>query len=453
MLLLVQPEYPPAVGGMQTHAAAMARHLHERGHPIAVATYAHGDDPAAGAAYDAAQPFPTYRCLSRLSFWANLRTLLGLVERLGPDLVYSSTPFYGALRALTDLPVVCRSVGNDVMRCWIPYPFRFASGLLSCPTLERRLEAIYRRLRSPAWLEDVLHDARHRLVQRAARTASAVVANSHFTRDRLLDLGVDPAAVAVVPGGVDVSRFSGESGQGLRAGLGTREMSPALLTVCRLVVKKGVDVLLQAVALARGDLPDLGLLVVGDGPELEKCQRLAVDLGLNGAVRFVGRVPHERIADYYHASDCFVLASRVHRRRNGWADVETMGRVICEANAAGIPVVATETGGVPSLVAHRRNGLLVPPDDPAALADALVSLWRRPSLRAHLREEGLRRARSEFDWEVVVGAYEGVFRRAQQSNGKGGGPAGFGSNTGLAVRAGTGRLSSSSERGASTSGG
>ncbi len=171
MLLLVQPEYPPAVGGMQTHAAAIARHLHDRGHRIAVATYAQPDDadtaPSA-AAYDAAQPFPTYRCLSRLSYWANLRTLLQLVEDLRPELIYSSTPFYGLLTELTGLPVVCRSVGTDVMRCWVPYPFRPGSRIVALPFVERRLEGIYQRLRTPAWVDSLFFDARRRLVQRGA---------------------------------------------------------------------------------------------------------------------------------------------------------------------------------------------------------------------------------------------------------------------------------------------
>ena len=424
MLLLVQPEYPPAVGGMQTHAAAIARRLHDRGHRIAVATYARPDDAdtaASAAAYDAAQPFPTYRCLSRLSYWANLRTLRRLVEDLRPELIYSSTPFYGLLAELTGLPVVCRSVGTDVMRCWVPYPFRPGSRVVALPFVERHLEGIYRRLRTPAWVDDLFFDARRRLVQRGARAASSIVANSDYTRERLLDLGVDPSAVTVVAGGVDAARFARNGRTEPRARAGIDGSGPTALTVCRLVGKKGVDVLLQAVALARREVPDLSLVVVGDGPERERCRRFGDLLGLNGSVRFVGRVPHERVVDYYHAADFFVLASRVHQRQKRWADVETMGRVICEANAAGVPVVATDTGGVPSVVAHEENGLLVPPDDPAALASAMVRVWRSPELRARMREAGLRRARQEFDWEVIVGAFEEVFERARGARVRDGG--------------------------------
>lgn len=418
MLLLIQPEYPPAVGGMQTHAAALARCLHDRGHRVAVATYAQPDDPdtaAVAATYDSSQPFPTYRCLSRLSYWANLRRLQDLVAQLRPELIYCSTPFYGLLTELTGLPVVCRSVGTDVMRCWVPYPFRLGSRVVANPLVERHLEGIYRRLHTPAWVDDLFFEARRRLVRRGAQAASAIVANSSYTRDRLLELGVDPSSVYIVAGGVDAARFARNGRPDLRAHLGIQGSRPTILTVCRLVAKKGVDVLLQAVALARRELPGLSLVVVGDGPDREKCRQFGEQLGLDGAVRFVGRVPHDRVVDYYHAADFFVLASRVHQGRKGWADVETMGRVICEANAAGIPVVATETGGVPSLVTHEENGLLVPSDDPTALAAAMVRMWRSPGLRAQVREAGLGRARQEFDWEVVVGAYDEIFQRAKGS--------------------------------------
>jgi glycosyltransferase involved in cell wall biosynthesis len=396
---------------MQTHAAALARHLHGRGHQIELITYAHTGDPTPAAAYDAAQPFPTHRCLSRLSYWANIRTLQAHTARFQPELIYSSTPFYGLLQPLTSIPVVCRSVGNDVMRCWVPYPFRPGSAFLAAPAIERLLESIHRRLNAPAWLESWLFRARRRLVRRAARSAARVIANSDYTRERLLEFALAPERVDVVPGGVEVSAFAGAPDPALRARLGLAGGGPVVLTVCRLVLKKGVDVLLEAVARARRTLPEITLLVVGQGREAAKCRRLAARLGLEGAVRFLGAVPHPAIPAYYHLADCFVLASRIHRRRNGWADVETMGRVLCEANAAGVPVIATQTGGVPSLVTHDENGFLTPPDDPDALAAALVALWQAPERRARLVQAGRARASTEFDWSVVLGAYERAFAR------------------------------------------
>ncbi|MDO8673900.1 MAG: glycosyltransferase family 4 protein [Dehalococcoidia bacterium] len=412
MILLVQPEYPPSVGGMQTHAVALANGLYKRGHSIAVVTYREAKDAMAAAEYDSAQPYPTYRILSRLSYWANLRLLHRLTVKLNSSIVYGSTPFYGLLAALDGIPVVCRSVGNDIMRCWVPYPFRLGSNLLAYPLLEQKIYALYRRLGKPNCFEDVLFSARRELVRRAACAASAVIANSDFTRDRLLEVGVSPAAVNVVSGGVDTARFAVNRRPELRERLSLGRKGPVLLTVCRLVEKKGVDLLLKAVAIIKGQIPTVALVIVGDGPEKEKCERLAVLLGLGDTVRFIGRVPHGQIVEYYHAADCFVLASRSHRRNNGWADVETMGRVLCEANAAGIPVVAADTGGTRSIIRNGENGILVPADDAEALAAAVLRLWNEPELRVWLRDSGLKRARAEFDWDVIVGEFERIIGEA-----------------------------------------
>lgn len=411
MFLLIQPEYPPAVGGMQTHAAALAQGLSERGHNVAVITYAQTDDHQSAESYDASQPFPTYRCLRRLSYWGNVRTIQEYANRLNPEIIYSSTPFYGIMRTVANIPTVCRSVGTDITRCWIPYPFRFGSQILSLPAVDKKLYELYQRMHAPAWMDDILYSARRDLVRLAACNASALAANSHYTRDRLLEIGVDPSVISVVPGGVAASRFAGGNHTTLRARIDKGGADPLILTVCRLVMKKGIDVLLEAVALARKELPRLQLLIVGDGPERKKCEQLAAELGLGSSVRFLGKVPHEEIVGYYHSADLFVLASRVHRRRKSWADVETMGRVICEANAAGIPVIASNTGGVPSLITDNANGLLVTPNNPAHLAATIVSLWRNPSLQAGIIAGGLQRAREEFDWDIVINTYEGIFRK------------------------------------------
>jgi phosphatidyl-myo-inositol dimannoside synthase len=130
-------------------------------------------------------------------------------------------------------------------------------------------------------------------------------------------------------------------------------------------------------------------------------------------VRFTGRVPHEQVARHYWASDVFALASYESRNAGGAVrDVETMGRVLCEANAAGLPLVATDTGGTPSVVRSGDNGLLVPPQDAAALADAIARVLRTPPLAIQLRDRGLARARREFDWTAVMARNEAAIARA-----------------------------------------
>ena len=137
-----------------------------------------------------------------------------------------------------------------------------------------------------------------------------------------------------------------------------------LLTVCRLVAKKGIDFLLAQVPALRRIAPHLRVIVVGDGKERRRCAAQVAAAGLSDAVRLVGKVPQHEVQRYFAAADYFVLASRVTTHRvSGLQDAETMGRVLCEANAAGLPVLASRSGGIPSVITHEDNGLLFDSDD------------------------------------------------------------------------------------------
>lgn len=414
-LLLILTEFPPAVGGMQTHARHLAAHLARRG-PVEVITY-RVTDPVLAAeaeAFDAQAPYPVRRVLSRLAYWHNIALIEQRIEQARPDLVYASTVFYGRL-ARTGLPVVCRCVGNDVLRPWLGYPYRAFSHALASPALQRVLRWWLEHARHPDWVDRLFRRGRERLVRRAAPQHHAILANSGYTAGLLTAIGVAPQRIEVVSGGVDSAHFRAptQARQSARDALHLPADAQVVLTVCRLVRKKGVEVLLDAVARLAPAFPRLRLVVVGDGPQRRAYEARALHLRLGDSVRFTGRVPHEAIAPYFWAADVFALASYENRYAGGATrDVETMGRVLCEANAAGLPVVATDTGGTPSVVRGGHNGLLVPPGDTPALAEAIARLLGDAPLAAALAAAGRERAEDEFDWRAVMARHEQAIERA-----------------------------------------
>lgn len=410
-LLLVLTEFPPAVGGMQTHASHLAAHLARRGHEVKVLTYRITDAALAAdaACFDAGASYPVHRSLSRLGFWSNVRHILAQIRQFRPDAVYASTVFYGLIAPHAGVPLLCRSVGNDVLRPWQGYPFALLGGLAASPQLQHLTRRWTEHGWHPDWVDRLFRRRREHLMRQAAARHTRILANSGYTAGLLAGIGVGDNRIEVVPGGVDAGHFgrTRQAGADARAALGLRPGDVVVLTVCRLVAKKGVDVLLDAVAALRRSAPNVRLLVVGDGPRRRACEARAAALGLGDAVLFAGRVPHERVRDYFWASDMFVLASRESRHAGGAArDVETMGRVLCEANAAGVPLIATDSGGVPSVISHGVNGLLVPPGDSVALAQAMARLLRDPVFAAQLADGGLKRARDEFDWSVIMRRHE-----------------------------------------------
>lgn len=406
-LLLILTEFPPSFGGMQTHAIYLCRHLLQLGYPITVATYRL---PAASSDF----PFPVHRILSRVSYCENLRLLTNLARDARAELIYASTVFYGALRPLTGLPLVCRSPGNDILRPWIAWPYQPLSHALSRPAVEDRLYHRFRRLDWPERLELLLLQRRRHAMIQAARQHARIFANSHYTAGLLHSIGLPHASVHVLPGGVDSRRFLPRATDRslLRARLGLPPNRYLLMTACRLVPKKGLALLLRALAALRHAMPDLHLLVAGDGRESSSASRLAATLGVADHVTFTGAIPHDRLHEYYWAADQFLLASREHvDPRTGLRDAETMGRVLCEANAAGLPAIAARSGGIPSVIEHGVNGLLFDQDNETQLIDRITALRANPPLARRLAAAGLHRAAHEFDWSHICAAHEAEFRR------------------------------------------
>ncbi|HUH12415.1 MAG TPA: glycosyltransferase family 4 protein [Longimicrobiales bacterium] len=231
--------------------------------------------------------------------------------------------------------------------------------------------------------------------------AGAVIANSEATARRaralLASLGLPTdGRVRVVHPGTDPVRFRpGAGGAALRQRLALGD-APVLLSVCRLMPRKGIDTVLRALPEVRRARPDLVYLVAGHGPDRARLEGLASERGLGDAVRFLGAVPEDQLPALYDAADLFVLPVRTEE---GDDEVEGFGIVFAEAAAAGTPSVAGRAGGAPEAVRDGETGVLVAPDDPAALADALRRLLEDPAERRRLSEGGRRAAESYYTWE------------------------------------------------------
>ena len=194
--------------------------------------------------------------------------------------------------------------------------------------------------------------------------------------------------------GVDLEGFAPAPAEGSAAG-GPLEV----LFVGRLVEKKGADVLLQALATLRERGVPVRLTLVGDGPEAERCRRLAADLELGEHCRFVPLLPHEEVRRRMLRADVFALPCRVAAD----GDRDALPTVLLEALACGLPCVSTPVNGVAEIVAEGETGLLVPENDADGLARALERLAREPELRRRMGRRGRRRAKRLFDARRNVG--------------------------------------------------
>lgn len=414
-ILLILTEFPPRIGGMQTHALYLSRYLADRGYTIEVFTHRNSTSQMAqeAAVFDAAQSFVIRRVLGRLSYQHNLALIAQYARDSRPDLIYSSTVFYGSLQQGLNIPVVCRCVGNDIMRPWLGYPYRLGSRFLHGARLEKLFHRWIEHDLYPDWVEALFRKKRDSLAQEAARAASLVFSNSDFTARLLTDIGLPETRIQTLVGGVDSRRF--QSGavsiSALRLALGLPASSFLLMTACRLVKKKGIDFLLDVLPQLRESFPQVHLVVVGDGKYMMRYQKICAARGIEN-ITFAGRVSHENIHRYYAACDLFVLASKESINTvTGTRDVETMGRVLCEANAAGIAVIASRSGGIPSVISDGENGLLFAVENQTEFVTKIKYLRNNPAVAQQLILNGLSRARDEFDWATILKKHEIAFDR------------------------------------------
>lgn len=218
----------------------------------------------------------------------------------------------------------------------------------------------------------------------------AIVTVSQALKRTLSALDVSPGKITVLRNGVDLDRFGPRDRSAIRAKL---ELHGAVwLTVGNLVELKGVNIAIEALEL----LPDITLLIAGDGPEEPVLRRLVEGLGLEARVRFLGAVPQADLCSYYNAADALVLAS----------SREGMPNVVLEALASGTPVVATSVGGVPELITAPEAGELMQKRHPEALAQAWTTLQSRKTDRAATRKFA-----ENLAWHPVIEAQCALYAR------------------------------------------
>jgi glycosyltransferase involved in cell wall biosynthesis len=215
---------------------------------------------------------------------------------------------------------------------------------------------------------------KYRLFFRLLRGAAGVIAPSAAIRDELLRAGFSRERIVCFANAVDVNRFrpvTAEERAQAKGALGLAKDTAVIGTVARLVQRKGIDVLLRAFGILCSR-HRAHLVVVGDGPLGEELRALAHQLRIEDAVSWLGFQADP--IKWLQAMDVFALPSRLEGSPNA----------ILEAMAMGLPIVATAIGGVVDLLKEGKNGLLMPPDDPDALAKALDRLLASTSLRADL---------------------------------------------------------------------
>lgn len=361
-LVMFAQDFPPTTGGIQTYAAQLAMRFAKRAEQFSVVAPA----TKGASAFDRHFPCPVVRVRGSNDAFA---------AHVVPELLRSRhavtfhTQWPSALAAVGlqsagfPLDVVVAAHGRELL----------LSPLSRFPLAARTYDA-----------------ARRCAFARAKR----VFAVSRFTADLVHALGVSKERVFVQGNGTDPDMFRPRPSESFRASLAVGNEF-TFLTVARLVKRKSVDVVLRAFALL--DRSATRLWVVGEGPERQRLESLARDLGIGPRVHFAGRVAADELPNWYAAADAFVLPARSEP-----PDVEGFGIAFLEASASELPVIGPNTGGPLDAIEPGVTGYVVDPKDAADLASHMGRLAANPEAARALGRAGRSRVISSHSWDHVA---------------------------------------------------
>lgn len=224
--------------------------------------------------------------------------------------------------------------------------------------------------------------------------ADHLVGVSDYVLGELRTDGVAESRLSVIYNGIDETRFALKKNGDFRKFADVPEHVILIGAVGSLIHRKGFDLLIQALALLSSNYY---LCLIGDGEDAERLQKLTCDLGVTDRVRFLGHFPDP--SPLFHAADMLVMPSRQ----------EAFGLVLLEAGICGLPAIASRVGGVPEVIIDQDTGLLVPPEDVNALADAITLLGSNRSLRHRLGENARARIHSQFSLVQMAAQFEKLY--------------------------------------------
>lgn len=241
-----------------------------------------------------------------------------------------------------------------------------------------------------------------RLMRAVLRESDLVIANSAYTASEFERFGVASGRLRVIYPGVDTARFRPAPPDPALIDRWGLDGKRVLLTIARLDERKGHDAVIRSLAALANDMPDLVYLIGGRGREENRLRRLTQNLGLDDRVIFTGYVPDEDLPKYYNLCDVFVMPNRVTTQTALTGDIEGFGISFIEAGACGKPVVAGRSGGAVEAVVDGETGLLVDPESPDAVVDAIRRLLADPALAHRLGQAGRQRVETAYDWRDLA---------------------------------------------------
>ena len=251
---------------------------------------------------------------------------------------------------------------------------------------------------------------------RLYRSSPLVIAVSESTKGLLRDVGVPSEKIKVIYNGVEDEMLGKSPGaakvESLRQKYGIPPGAKVLITVARVLPRKGQDTVIKALPAVLSEFPDTYYMIVGNGRYAQNFKELAESTGVSERVIFTGGVGHADVIDYFDLSDAFIMPNRSWNNK-----IEGLPNVLLEASARGKPVIAGNHGGSVEAVGDGVTGFLVDPESVSAVSEAVLKLLKDPVLAREMGEKGRARVSGRHTMKGMIENYASSIRGAVENRG------------------------------------
>ncbi len=243
------------------------------------------------------------------------------------------------------------------------------------------------------WLRKILNKSKH------------IIVNSNFTKELILQEDIKSEKITIVHPCTDILNRDLKSTETelIRQELELTDKK-ILISVGRIIPRKGFDKVIEALPKVTQKYPDLIYLIIGDGEYKNHLDQLAQKLKVRGNLIFLKDVSDSNLPCYYQLADIFIMPSRIENK----TDVEGFGIVYLEANAFAKPVIAGDSGGIKDAVIDNQTGILVNPENVQGISNAILDLFDNPAKMNKLGEQGKKRVETEFLWPIQISKLKNI---------------------------------------------
>ncbi len=385
-VLIVAMDFKPNTGGISEYTHNIARQLKLMGDEVTVFSMTH---PQARD-FDSTCIYNVVRGDSKLFDYnkeAGIRRTIRMYRIIRSIATDRETDII-ICNALTSQPHICWLISRTlgVPFCLFTYGFRIIQRYPLRKNPLKMMLNLFRRFKR--WLP--------------LMGADLLFACSNYTKELVAGFGVADCRITVLNPGFDIASLNeNESDDNITEKCfpkGISATDKVLLTIGRLIERKGVDKVIEALGIVKKRIPDFLYIIAGEGPYEEELRQLAIKLDLSDRIFFSGYVSEECKHLYYQAADIFIMPSR--EMRNG--HVEGFGIVFLEAGAYSVPVIGGRSGGIPDAIEDGVSGLLVEPFDVEEISSAIIRLFEDEDYSREVGSRGRKRVESKFNWHVLV---------------------------------------------------